>query len=477
MRDVYGDEVDHSERAQPATTIDPTVHILRGGRIFGMPSTPPLDLCFQAGKLSDIRLAGTGTGQAVDISGAWVMPGAIDSHIHPVHSETITSIGAVAPLAGVTTTLHHLYPNWEERPEQAALRAAVEASGASADYGFHVRITGDSVGRSLDPLSTTPGVVSVKVFLAHTDPRVTCTLGQLYSVMCDAASAGLPVIVHAEFGDVITEELRRHPPSTLADLDASRPSHLEAACVQTVCSLARLTRSTVYVAHVSSPAGIKVACQARSAGCSVLTETCPHYLLLDHGERLGGLGAVAPPLRDRTSVAGMRRAVRDGTVDVIASDHCGYGRADKRLNDVAGSSNGLPGVELLVPLLLDAAIEGQWLDPARMVEMLCTGPARAFRLAGKGKLEVGYDADMLVVDTSATTTVDSDRLRDQSWFSPYDGWSLRGAIRQVWRRGELLRDDNAVFAGGGGMAVQSARCRSTAPPLSDGHPLPSEAPA
>lgn len=466
MHDAYGDHPDHSERAHPAPTVDPTTRILRGGRIFGVPSTPPLDLCFRSGKLSDIRLAGTGSGEAVDISGAWVMPGAIDSHVHPVHSETITSIGLAAPLAGVTTTLHHLYPNREEEPEKAALRAAIEASEASADYGFHVRITGDAVGRSLDPLSTTPGVVSVKVFLAHTDPSVACTLGQLYSVMCDAAAVGLPVIVHAEFGEVITEELRRHPPATLADLDASRPSHLEAACVQTVCSLARITDSTLYVAHVSSAAGLEATCQAKTAGCSVLTETCPHYLLLDHSNGLGGLGVVAPPLRDRASVAAMRRAVCDGKVDVIASDHCGYGPAEKRLDDVAGSSYGLPGVELLVPLLLDAAVEGKWLNPSRMVEMLCTGPARAFQLAGKGKLEVGYDADILVLDTAATTKVDSQSLHDKSWFSPYDGWSLRGAIRQVWRRGELLRDDNAVFPSGGGRPVQVVHPRRTTPHVS-----------
>jgi dihydropyrimidinase len=412
--------------------------VLRGARLMTSLESGPVDILISGPKISAIGVAGAFDGEEVwDLEGAWVMPGAIDAHTHPVHAETIKSVGTMAPTGGITTVLEHLYPAPGEAPEQAALRGLAEASKAPADFGFHVRLTPEWVTHPLDVVADSPGVVSVKVFLAHSDRKVTCNLGELYDVMNQASSLGLPVVVHAEFGDIVQ---RTDVPtlSSLSELDTSRPDYLEAACVASVCSIAQMTKAHAYIAHVSSMLALESIMAARGRGVTVDIETCPHYLYLGTDSGLGGLARVAPPLRPPTQRGGLRVAARDGVIDVVGSDHCGYGPGSKSQGDIGGSSNGLPGLEVLLPLLLNAAIGERWLEPRHLVRLLCAGPATAFGLQRKGYILPGFDADIVVVDPDAQTDVAFGALHDASFYSPYDGLKLKGGIQRVLRRGTLL---------------------------------------
>ncbi|MFT4044919.1 MAG: dihydroorotase family protein [Gordonia sp. (in: high G+C Gram-positive bacteria)] len=422
----------------------PATLILRGARLYGTDPAGPVDIEVVNGVIASIAAAGTLAGeQVIDVSGLAAMPGVVDAHTHPIHNESFASIGAVAAGGGVTTALHHLYPQPGESYPDAVARATYDAQRASADFGFHVRITPDRADEPLDVLAAQPGVVSVKSFLAHSDPAVMSTLGVLYTIMANATAAGLPVITHAEFGEV----LNRHEAAIggftgLPSFQAARPDYLEAAAVHAVSAVAELLGARVYIAHVSNRRTLEAARAAVRRGVALTVESCPHYFFMDATADIGGLGRVTPPLRMPEQVAQMRTGFADGLVDVIASDHCGYGDHEKFTDDVTGSSNGLPGIELMLPLMLDAAATTDWVTPESVVRTLCSGPAATFGLKGKGRLEPGYDADIVFIDPAATWRVSGADLHDRSFYTPYEGRSLRGRVEQVYRRG------SAVFSRG-----------------------------
>jgi dihydropyrimidinase len=428
--------------------------LLRGARRMDAATMPKADILIVDGTIQVIDSAGSlSASHLVDLDGAWVMPGVIDAHTHPIHRETFATLGHAGPFGGVTTTLQHLYPEPREALASALERGRHGAAESAADFGFHLRITPERVETWGRELSDRDDVLAVKVFLAHGRPGISCSLGELYEVMTVASRIGVPVIVHAEFGDVlIRHERHAGPASDLRAFDASRPSELEAACVSAVCALSHLTGSKAYIAHVSSALALQAAIAARAAGASVLVETCTHYLFLDHDLPLGGLAKVTPPLRSKHDVALLREGVVAGDVDVIASDHCGYG-PDEKSYRLEESGNGVPGIELLLPLLLDVVLREDWLNHQQLVRILSSGPADAFGLATKGRLAPGMDADIVIIDPSASRTVHDDQLHDVSFYSPYSGYDLRGGISAVYRRGDLLVRDGELVNGGGGWLV------------------------
>jgi dihydropyrimidinase len=439
------------EGVRPVTT---SSLLLRGARRMDAAAMPQADILIAGGAIQAIDSVGSlSASHIIDLDGAWVMPGVIDAHTHPIHRETFATVGHAAPFGGVTTTLQHLYPEPREALASALERGRNGAAESAADFGFHLRITPERVENWARELPDRDDVLSVKVFLAHGTPGISSSLGELYEVMTAASRIGMPVIVHAEFGDVaIRHERRVGSAGDLRAFDASRPSDLEAACVSAVCALAHLAGSQAYIAHVSSALALQAAIAARTAGASVLVETCAHYLFLDHDAPLGGLAKCTPPLRSKQDRALLREAVAAGDVDVVASDHCGYG-PDEKSHQVEESGNGLPGVELLLPLLLDVVVREDWLNHQQLARILCSGPADAFGLVTKGRLAPGMDADVVVIDPGTSWTVQDDQLHDMSFYSPYAGYELRGGISAVFRRGELLVRNGELVSGGGGRLV------------------------
>jgi dihydropyrimidinase len=280
-------------------------------------------------------------------------------------------------------------------------------------------------------------------------------LGDLVRVMQACAEAGLPLIVHAELGDAVdalaAEGLAGNPPgATLAELSRWRSDLIEAAAVDAACALAASTSCSLYIPHISSAAALLAAQRGQRRDQSIALETCPHYLFLTSEDDLGGLGRVLPPLRARGDRDVLRRSVATGEIDVIGSDHCGHGPHAKKRDDVAGSKAGLPGVEMLVPLLLDVVLRGDWLTAEKMISVVARRPARIFGLARKGSLDVGNDADIVLIDPAANRTVSHAQLHDASFYTPYEGRVLRGEIAQVWRRGHFVAEGRRPIGKGGG---------------------------
>lgn len=421
---------------------------LRGAVLPDQLDRGPVDVLIMGGRIAAVDPAGTvQADETLEVPGTWIFPGLIDAHVHPIHAETFQTVGEQGLQHGITTVLNHLYPTPAETIGDAVTRSLVDGRRAGSDHGVHIRITPDRLadltqlrGQLREVLTRRQGVVSAKAFLAHSNPEIPVSFAELTVLANLIATLDIPLVVHAEPGDVIdTLETLHGPASDLLGHDARRPVDLESATVAMVTSIARAVNVRAYVAHISSDVALDAVVRARALGTRVRGETCVHYLELSSEDtELGAFGRVAPPLRTKPHVAAMRRRANDpnSAIDVLASDHCGYARKDKPANNFAGGGNGLPGLDAMLPLLLDAIISGTWFTSADLVRLCCMGPADTFGLSGKGALEPGYDADLIVVDPSGHTTIGSGRARDIA-ASPYDGRRFRGELVGVLRRGEL----------------------------------------
>ncbi len=440
------------------------VSLVRSAFLPDRPKLGSVDILLKDGRITRIAEAGSLTADSVlDAQGLWVLPGFIDAHVHPIHAETLVSVGDTAPANGITTVLNHFYPRSDESLRDALTRGHDEAASGAADHGFHVRITPDRLTPSLvddlRELAAIPGVISVKGFMAHSDPAVMVTPAQFTRILHASEQAGLPVVVHAEPGEVLAVlEQLDGAPATLLEHDRRRAPDLEAASVALAAAAAHAVGARLYVAHMSSELAVAAAQRASDLGTRIRGESCAHYMTLDSDAPLGSLGRVTPPLRSKEHVTAMRLLAADGAsrIDVLASDHCGYSAEEKPATDFVHAGNGLPGLDSLVPLLLDAVLGAGWLTAADIVRLAARGPADTFGLARKGRIEVGADADLVVVDPSAITTLHAAVPGPATAHSPYGDRRLHGAVTHVLRRAvPLIWDGEPTQAvtGGGGQPV------------------------
>ena len=440
--------------------------LIRGAASFEDPERP-LDILLDGERIAEIGtdLAASPEATVVDARGLLVLPGLIDVHNHPIHDETFATVGDAAVFGGVTTICHQLYPAPEESYAAAVERMRDEAGEGAADYAAHVRWVPAHAAREDLRAARAAGAASSKAFLAHPDKTVQADLGQLTLAFQQAADAGLPLLVHAELGSVVDElERAGHADLTTHEgLHRHRSADNEAAAVTAAAVIAKRLDAHLYVVHVSCRQALDACLRARHDGVRVTIETCPHYLYLTHEDApAGGRGFVLPPLREAADVAALRAALAAGEIDTVGSDHCGHADHAKDPDSIAASKAGLPGIEMLVPLLLSAALgDDAWLPRTRVVDVLARTPAAVFGLSGKGRITPGYDADLVLVDPGAVRTVSHDELHDAASYSPYEGMRLHGAIRSVWRRGQEVVRDGAPLAGGGGRFIPRADGRGT----------------
>jgi len=240
-----------------------------------------------------------------------------------------------------------------------------------------------------------------------------------------AGSLGLPVISHCEDACLSAEgAMNEGFVSTELGL-AGIPSVAEDVMVARDILLAEYTRTAVHIAHVSSAGAVLLIRQAKQRGVSVTAETAPHYFSLTE-EAVRGFGTntkVNPPLRSPEDVAALKEGLKDGTIDVIASDHAPHAITDKDV-EFEYASCGIVGLETSLALSLRLVEEGD-LSPGDLIEKMSTKPARILRIAG-GTLREGSQADVTVIDTEKPWIVDASVFRSKGRNSPFQGWTLRG---------------------------------------------------
>ena len=440
--------------------------LIRGGTVVTADRMELADVLIRDGRIAEIGtvdeldLGAQSEEKVIDAAGHWVMPGGIDTHTHlahPIDRLGITTAddfhtGTIAgACGGVTTVLDFSLQRKGETLGEARDRRLDEIRpDAVIDYGFHTIVTDvrDDVIDEMPELIR-GGFPSFKVYMTYGDKKVDDE-GLLRLLEAAGEHGGL-IYVHCENDCAVTHLIERH----LARGDTgpafhapSRPPAVEAEATNRAIMLAGVAGAPVCIAHVTSSGAARHVAEARALGRSVVAETCPQYLVLDESVYDPSAGfevakfVCSPPMRAETHQRALWSALEDGSIQQVASDHAPFRYEGQKTTGRANFTkipNGLPGIETRLPLVFTGGVTAGRFSPQRFVELTSTGPARIFGLyPGKGTIEVGSDADVIVVDPEKEVEIDAAALHSAVDYSPFQGMRVRGFPTWTVSRGEAI---------------------------------------
>ncbi|MEW6524614.1 MAG: dihydropyrimidinase [Bacillota bacterium] len=424
--------------------------VIAGGLVWYQGSLRRLDLSINEGKVEKLgpELDRTGA-EVVDASGLWVLPGAIDPHVHLAESMAGVSTAddfftgtRSAAAGGTTTIIDFCEPQPGEAPLVALERRMQQAEDAIIDYGFHFAFTEDyarqleCIGRLWDA-----GITTFKAFLAY--PGLALTPAALYAVLEAVGARGGMLLLHAELGDVADLLRNRYLGQPARAHALSRPAFVESAAIELALGLARAAGTRLYVVHVSSAAGLLALERARSRRQKVHGETCPHYLEFSTGHLEGPGGAafiMSPPLREPEDAAALWQGLKSGSLEVLATDHCPFPlEAKLGPSSFDAVPNGVGSLGLRPSYLFSAGVYGGRLGLGEFVRLTTENPARLFGLwPQKGMLAPGSDADLVLWDPSATWTMSQGHQQGGEDHSLYQGMEFAGQVAMTMARGDVI---------------------------------------
>lgn len=398
--------------------------------------------------------------RVIDLEGRLVLPGAIDGHTHlcedlGVLAEPYETGGAAAAAGGITTVL--LMP-WDtptlDSREVLEYRKRYATGRLRVDYGFHGTVTADTADRIEEhvPALWAGGVTALKLLMVTDDPAFPhLDDGQLVAVLRLVAKLGAVVTVHAENAAILKHNRERLLAENRRDPLAHeeyRSTLSENEAVRRLAYFAGQTGARVVVAHMSTADGVTTVRRAREAGVAIESEVCPRNLCLTTEDLAmrGPWVKTGPPVRSPAEVAALWPMLSDGSVSIVSSDHAAWTEANKvgGTDDIWAADGGIPQLQELLPLLLDAVAGGRLTFPD-VVRLTSANPSRIFGLRPrKGAILPGYDADLVVVDPDRRVTIEPSMLRTAVGYSAYDGRTLTGWPVMTFVRGELVMEDGEM---------------------------------
>jgi allantoinase len=442
--------------------------LLRGGTLVRPSGTECADIAVADGRIAACTPHLTGTArEEIDARGLHIFPGAIDAHLHfnePGRSDWEGFATGTRALAAGGTTLFFDMPLNAHPPTLDGASFSLKLAAARASSLVDFAFWGGLVPGNLDKLDELAdrGVVGLKAFMANSgiDDFTMADDATLLAGMQRAAMLGLLVAVHAE-NDALTSALAADAKAQgrvgVRDFLGSRPVIAELEAIQRAILYADETGCRLHIVHVSTGRGVAAVAEARARGVDVTCETCPHYLVLteDDVERLGAVAKCAPPLRPAAEREALWRALEAGQIAFVASDHSPAPPDMKTGSDFFAIWGGISGCQHLFPLLLSEGHHGRGLAMERVAALVAEGVAQRFGLPpSKGRIEVGADADLALVDLAGNTDVAAASLRYRHRHSPYVGRRLHGRIVRTLVRGRTIYRDGAIVGEPGGEYVR-----------------------
>ncbi len=454
-----------------------TKRLFSGGTVVHADGRSRSDLLVEDGVIaavgSDLDVE---SAERIDCAGMLVLPGGVDVHTHldaPMMGTRTAddfATGTVAAASGGTTTivdfaiqsrgqgLEEALDQWHER----ALGRAV------VDYGFHVAITDLYDGAIADIGGLVrAGATSLKIYMAYKG-AIMLDDGEMFRVLRAAGRLGAKTCVHAENGDVIDQ--------LAADLIAegkigpryhefARPPATEVEAVHRAIAISRIADAPLYFVHLSTEGSVEAVAEAQLNEWPVSGETCTHYLTLDNREyeRPGFEAAKAvltPPLREPKHQAALWRGLRTGALSIVSSDHCPFcfaGQKDMGAHDFRAIPNGGAGIEDRMILMYGAGVAQGRITLEQYVDLTATTPAKSFGMfPQKGHLGIGADADIILLDPNAQTTISAETQNQAIDYNLWEGWTVPGRIHQVYSRGDLIAE-NGRYVGRSGRGAYLSR--------------------
>lgn len=454
--------------------------ILRGGRVLTSTSDSVVDVGVRSGRIAALGSIGDRATREVDCSGRVVTPGGVDVHAHIeqmsgmglMNADTFETATRSAAIGGTTSVVSFAAQSKGQRLADAmADYQARGERGAGIDHAFHIIVSDFDAPHVTDDLRTLiqAGHRSIKVFTTY---NIKLSDRAICDVLAIAKEEGALVCVHAENDGLIGWTKDR-----LLAAGKTRPKHhalshprlAEIEAVGRLIAFAEFFAAPVMLFHISTAEGVAAVRAAQARGVPVWAETCPHYLFMDEGvlDRPGTEGAkwmCSPPQRTAADQEALWGGLADGTLSLVSSDHAPY-RYDESGKLSAGPgatfaqmANGLPGLEVRMPLMFDAMLPGGRLGGKEFVRLCCSEPARVHGLADKGDIVPGFDADLVVWNPERRLIFGANDLHDNVNYNPWEGRSVTGRPETVFLGGKVVVE-NGVFVGtfGGGRWLRRDR--------------------
>lgn len=393
--------------------------------------------------------------QRIDAHELLVLPGAIDTRVAfgdpgPDALETLQSGGTAAAAGGITTVID--MPTGT--PAMTNARVLADKIAAIDEHALVDTALWGGIGapnqRTTD-ISTMAdaGIVGFTLFLADIGQSlITVNDADLFTAMTALTDLDIPLSIHAEHDQLIQSErsfIRSGRRGESRAHAASRPPIVEAAAINTALFLAEQTGCWLHISHVSTAESMRLIGGARSRNVRVTAGTSPHFLTLgiDDLDHLAGFGRTAPALRDQDEIDRLWASVLDETIDLICSDHIAATIQTKSQGDrdIFAAPIGVPGVQTLVPVFWDEAVNKRGMSRQQFVRQVATNPAQIFGFfPRKGAIRIGADADLVLFDPEGVWTVQGNEMLDRQKWTPFEGRTVRGLVVRTLRRGETLYD-------------------------------------
>lgn len=427
--------------------------ILKNATIVTSAGTIQGDIGIEGGKIAAVGDFSSKSKSERDCTGLFVLPGAIDMHVHfrdpgfP-EKEDFASGSRAAVAAGITTVID--MPNTD--PPTLTVTAleekrAIAAAKSSANYGFYMGFN----GKNLDAIKSASNIAGVKVYTAHS----TGNLGlDDFHLIEGLFELNMLTVVHAEMESIIEKNAAEYKGAKDASVHSrirSVQSSYEA--VKEVLHLAKKHEVRVHITHVSSEAELKELRAFKNP--NVTADATPHHLFLNDNayKNLKNFAKVNPPLRSQEDQKALWDAIHEGLLQAIATDHAPHTKEEK-MRVYAKAPAGMPGVETMLPLLFDAVNKGE-LTLSDVALLTSTNPAKIIGIKNKGKIEVGYDADLAIVDMNKELIVGQRGYLSKSGWSPFEGMKLRGWPLMTIINGKIVYGNGVFNEGFRGTEIQT----------------------
>ncbi|MDB5106862.1 MAG: dihydroorotase, multifunctional complex type [Fibrobacteres bacterium] len=384
--------------------------------------------------------------QIIDAKGLTLIPGAIDPQVHfrepgMEWKEDLATGSRAAAAGGVTGFLE--MPNTSPPTVTAELMEAKKKLAASkclVNYNFFIGATPDN----LPELLATRNVCGIKIFMgASTGSLLVDKLADQDRIFSQGRRL---IAVHAEDEALIRENKARYGATTNVHEHALiRSPEVALRATRTAVELSRKYNRRLHILHMTTQEEAEFLAKSK-AGLPVSAEVCPQHFLLNAPEcyeKLGPYAQMNPPLREKRHGEALWHALKTGVIDCIATDHAPHTREEKD-KGFPHSPSGMPGVETSLPLMLNRVNQGLC-TLAEVVRWMCENPARLYGLKNKGRIQAGYDADLVLLDMGREKTIEDGKLQTKVNWSPYNGWKTKGWPVMTMVNGNIVFREGEFF--------------------------------
>ncbi len=423
--------------------------VVRGGRL------TRANILIEDGTIEYVGVRKTkGADKRIDAKGRVILPGLVDGHAHLhdpafTNREDFTTGTCAAAAGGVTTVVEMVLSTPVDTPDRVKAKIELGRRSSLIDFSLHAGMMNLNNLPNIAAIASL-GVRSFKTFTCkpyRTDDHT------LMSLMRETSMRNSILNVHAEDEQTANENFDRLTAEGRKDPMAHvewKPNMAEERAVRNVVEFSRMLKARLHISHMSTREGVEIVRKNKRLRVKVTAETCPHYLTFTRGDmkKQGPYLKMNPSLKGPKDVQALWKGLRDGTIDMVTSEHAPGERAEKEVGwtDIWKAWGGVPAIETMLPVLLSEGVNKRQLSLITLQRVCCENPARIFGFyPRKGAIQKGADADLVIVDLKIKRKVKAEALHYKVGWTPYEGWTLRGWPILTMRRGEPLYEDEQVI--------------------------------